>query len=70
MHSKAVVLSGSKTWNIAMPTQRRHLGKIAPNFPSVLVEKAQLHPAGDAGEQREVHAGTIERGAKRIGFPG
>ena len=70
MNSKTVVLTGTKTGKIAVPAERRHLGQLPACLMSFVVEKTKLHALSDAGEDGEIHAGSVIGGAKRPWFAG
>jgi hypothetical protein len=65
MDSKTVILAGVKTGKIAVPAERRHLGKFPPGLISLVVEETKLHALCDAGENGEIYARSVIVGAKR-----
>ncbi|BCW49297.1 hypothetical protein StoSoilB13_16390 [Arthrobacter sp. StoSoilB13] len=67
VHPIAIFLSGLDLRQVAVPHVAVYLGDIYADFPAVVVEEAQLHFLGLLAEQREVGAGPVKGGSKRIG---
>ena len=68
VHAIAVTLARLDIGHEAVPDERVHLGQGDPGLVVIRVEQAQLNTLGDLAEQREVGAGAVVGGAKRIGL--
>lgn len=70
MNSESVFLTGLQPGEVTMPAKCGHFGKFPTRFAVRIVEETQFDPLRDAGKQREIHAGAVVRGAKRMGLAG
>ncbi len=63
MHAIAVALARLLIRKIGVPDVRVDLGQLDAGLSSTLAEQAELDAVGDLGEDREVHAAAVVRGA-------
>ena len=66
MYAVAIALAGRQPGDVAMPDEAGRLRQAQARLRVVLVEEAQLDGLGDLGEQAEIDAGAVERGAQGI----
>src|SRR5690348_8937314 len=66
VHPVPVPLAGADARQVPVPYEPVDLVQVEPALRAVLAEQAQLDPVGYLGEQGEVGAGPVIRGAQRI----
>ena len=64
----AVALSGTDTWDVAVPAEARDLREVQARFHSVSVEEAELDSLGYLREHAEVRA-TVKEGRTKVVGP-
>ena len=66
VHAVAVALAGLDAGQVAVPDEAVDLGQLDAGLGALVVDEAQLDPLGDLGEEGEVDAGAVVRGAERV----
>src|SRR5207245_3307480 len=66
VHAEAVPLAGSDAGRVSVPGEAGDLRQVDAGLFSSVVEETQLDLFGELGEEGEVGAGAVERGAERI----
>ncbi len=66
VHPVPVPLARADARQVPVPDETVHLVQVDPGFPAVVVEQAEFDPLGYLGEQAEVGAGSVIRGAQRV----
>ena len=70
MHAVAVALTSTQPWNVAVVDESGGLSKGQARLGIAVIEQAQLDVVSDLGEDREVDAGAVKRGAQRVRLTG
>jgi len=70
MHAVPVALTGTQPWNVPVVNKSGGLSKGQACLGIAVIEQAQLDLVSDLGEDREVDAGAVKRGAQRVWLTG